>query len=163
MNNLEITIRKLRGEYVTLDCNVFILFVIGNLGKSHIRKFKRTAIFQEEDFDLLLKLISQSKIIITPNVVTEASNLLESYSVKGQKLGLISLKNIIERLDEEYKSSKELIKLGSFDKFGLSDSSMENFCENNITVVTVDFPLYGYLVNRSCPVINFNHVRSDYF
>ena len=162
MSNLELIIKHLRGKYITLDCNVFILLVIGNLGKNHIRKFKRTAIFLEEDFDLLIKLISQSKLIITPNVVTEASNLLESYSVQGQKLGLIGLKNIVENLDETYKASKELIELGSFEKYGLSDSSMENLCKNNVTVITVDFPLYGYLANKSCPVINFNHVRTDY-
>lgn len=162
MNNLDLTIRQLRGRYITLDCNVLILLVIGSIGKIHIGKFKRTNIFQDKDYDLLIKLLSKSNIILTPNVVSEASNLLESYSIKGQKVGLLGLKSIIEIVGETYNKSNELTKLGSYLKFGLSDSSIDVLCQNNVIPITVDFPLYGYLVSKSYPVINFNHIRTEY-
>ncbi|MBA7548532.1 hypothetical protein ES705_40993 [subsurface metagenome] len=162
MNNLTITKKELRGKYVTLDCNIFILFVIGTLGKQHIQKFKRTRIFKEEDFDVLISLLSESIVILTPNVLTEASNLLESYKVGGQNIGLKGLKIIIESIEESYEKSNNLIELVSFEKFGLSDSSIDNLCQNNVIAITVDLPLYGYLVSKSYPVINFNHVRTAY-
>ena len=162
MTNLEVTIHQLKDKYVTLDCNIFVLYVIGVLGKHHISKFKRTQVFREQDFDLLVTLIKRSKVILTPNVVTEASNLLEAYNFKGQNVGLIALKEILQELNEKYEDSRKLILIYSFMKFGLSDSSIDNLCQSSVIAITVDFPLFGYLLSRSYPVINFNHIRSDH-
>ena len=152
----------LRGKTVTLDCNILLLYVIGSVDKSHISKFKRTTIFSEDDYNLLLNLLAQSTIVITPNVYTEASNLLESYNFRGTKLGLILLKDIIKIQQELYHDSTALTEKDSFLKYGLSDSSIEQLCSKDIVAITVDLSLYAFLVNKSYSVINFNHLRGQF-
>ena len=151
----------LRGKTITLDCNVFILLVIGSIGKEHIKIFKRTSMFSENDFDLLIKLIKNSYIMMTPNVLTEASNLLESYNYAGNRIGLKALSKILNSTGEVYIKSSELVLQSSYIQFGLADSSIHDLCRKGVVAVTVDLPLYGYLANKSLNVINFNHLRAN--
>lgn len=162
MRQFESLVSELRNKPITLDCNVFLLLVIGSLDKMHISQFKRTQIFTEEDYDSLIKLINGSQILLTPNVITEASNLLESYTYAKEKFGLSLLKNITISIPEVYEKSKALTENDAFMRFGLSDSSIENMCKVGAIAITVDLPLYGYLLGKNYKAINFNHVRSLY-
>lgn len=98
--------------------------------------------------------------MLTPNVLTEASNLLESFTIDKEKVGLESLKRLIEEIPESFREAKKLVAFSSFQKFGLADASMESVCKEGVVPITVDFPLYGYLASSGYEVINFNHVRS---
>lgn len=158
-NNL---ISELKNKPITLDCNVFLLLVIGSIDKKHIGLFKRTQIFSEEDYDALIKILSGSQIFLTPNVVTEASNLLESYTYNREKLGLSLLKDVCINIPEVYEKSITLTNNNAYLKFGLSDSSIANLCNAGIIAITVDLELYGYLNSKNFKVINFNHLRSLY-
>lgn len=162
MKQFESLTLELRNKLVTLDCNVLLLLVIGSVNKSHISLFKRTQMFTEKDYDSLVELINGSQIILTPNVVTEASNLLESYKYEKENIGLIFLKNICENIPETYESSKLLTNNNAFLKFGLSDTSLANLCKVGAITITVDLSLYGYLIGNNYKAINFNHVRSLY-
>ena len=136
---------------------------MGSIGKVDIQKFKRTAIFTEDDYDLLITLIKKSKIVITPNVLTEASNLLESYNNSSSSTEVfLTLKRILTEINEQYFSSLELSSNECFLKFGLSDSSIYELSKKGVIAITIDFPLFGYLSNKNCPVLNFNHVRTEH-
>ncbi|TCN65410.1 PIN domain-containing protein [Acetobacteroides hydrogenigenes] len=162
MSNLERVKKYLSGKNIVLDCNIFILLIIGSLGHEHVRKNKRTNIFDVNDYLLLMNIISNSNIITTPNILTEASNLLENYEYSGAKIGLKGISTLINNTIEVYKSSSELIYHESFLKFGLSDTSVFNLCyEKKAVAITIDFPLYGYLSSLSLDVINFNHLRIE--
>jgi len=161
MTNLELTIKSLRNKFLTIDCNVFLLLVVGNIGLDNIEKFKRTNIFQKEDYPLLIKLIEGSKLILTPNVLTEASNLLESYNKQIDNLAFLSLKKLIELNEESYLSSIQLSNSYCYLKFGLTDSSLFELSEKGVVTLTTDFPLFGLLQSRGLPAINFNQVRSE--
>lgn len=162
MKQFKNLIFELRNKIITLDCNILLLLIIGSIDKKHIGLFKRTQMFSEEDYDYLLQLIMQSQIILTPNVITEASNLLESYDYGREKLGLILLKNICEKFPESYEQSKILANNTAFLKYGLSDSSIANLCKVGAIAITIDLNLYGFLVGNNFKAINFNHVRSLY-
>lgn len=150
--------KDLRKKLITLDCNVLLLFIIGSVDKKHISKFKRTSMFNETHYEILIKLISNSQILLTPNVVTEASNLLESYSFEKQKIGLQFLKNICKKIPESYEQSSKLVDLEIFKDYGLSDSSVFNLCKVGAIAITVDFNLYISLMSNNLKVINFNHL-----
>lgn len=162
MNQFKDLIGELRNKLVTLDCNIFLLLVIGNIDKTHISNFKRTQTFTEQDYDSLVTLIQGSQIMITPNVVTEASNLLESYTYGKENIGLKFLQNICQSIPEMFEKSQILTNNSAFMKFGLSDSSIANLCKVGAIAITVDLPLYGYLISQNYKVINFNHIRSAY-
>jgi len=161
MSSVETINNYLKGRAVTLDCNILILLIVGSIGENHIRKFKRTNQYTYDDYLLLVELIKMSTIVLTPNVLTEASNLLEQYEFYNQRIGLKNIENIISQSNEIYTKSNELVKLDTYLKFGLADSSIYNLCKKGIMAITVDLPLYGYLSSKSLPVINFNHYRTD--
>ena len=161
MTNLDLAVKDISGKFVTVDCNVLLLLIIGSIGKEHIIRFKRTNMFTEDDFDLLIRLIKNSKIIVTPNVLTEASNLLESYNSSFPDKVFITLKTFINSFKEDYSPSIQLSSNESFFKFGLSDSSIHELSKKGVVAITVDFPLAGYLASNNCPVINFNHMRVE--
>lgn len=155
INDLE---KDLRNKLITLDCNVLLLLIIGSVDKKHISKFKRTVMFTEKDYELLTKLICNSQILLTPNVVTEASNLLESYTFDNQKIGLQFLKNICKNIPESYEQSIKLVENEIFLKYGLSDSSVFNLCKVGAIAITADFNLYISIISSSLKAINFNHL-----
>ncbi|CAN5297022.1 hypothetical protein BH23BAC1_BH23BAC1_48190 [soil metagenome] len=149
MTNFEQTIKYLKNKFITLDTNIFLLLVIGSYNISHVKKFKRTNTFTENDYYLLLKLIKSSQIILTPNIITEASNLLESYHEEKIKIGLIALKKIIKSFEEKFEYSDILSEMDSFLKFGLTDSSINRLCRSGVIAITVDLPLFGFLSSQS--------------
>lgn len=59
---------------IALDTNVFLLWVVGGFDIALIARHPRTRAFLEEDFDLLRRIISPfRRILSTPNVLTEWS------------------------------------------------------------------------------------------
>jgi hypothetical protein len=130
------------------------------MGKNQIERFKRTTMFSAADYDLLADLIKDSTIIVTPNVLTEVSNLLESFnSFNVEPLG--ALKQFISKVKEQYLASFELAGTNCFVKFGLSDSSIYELSKKGVVAITIDTDLYAYLLNKGCPVINFNYFKKE--
>lgn len=80
MTNFDLTVSQIFGKSITIDCNVLMLLIVGSVDVKSISTFKRTNMFDESDFNVLTKLIINSKIVLTPNVLTEDSNLLETYN-----------------------------------------------------------------------------------
>jgi len=142
---------------ITLDCNVLLIYLIGNYYPDYLSKFKRTAIYSFEYFQVLLEILNGKELIISTSILTEASDLLESLKHHNEKIGLFALKKLIENVDEDNTSAKKLVLNSSFEQFGLADASIEELCENGYTAITVDFLLYGYLANKGYHVINLNH------
>ena len=61
---------------VILDSNLLVLLVVGTTSRSYIGKHKRLRAYTDRDFVLLLEVLSAAqRIIVTPNTVTETSNL----------------------------------------------------------------------------------------
>ncbi|MGD0517565.1 MAG: hypothetical protein ABSA26_08525 [Thermoguttaceae bacterium] len=63
---------------IIVDTNVLLLFFVGKYEPLLIAKHKRTRQYSIEDFQILEKFLKlfQNRIITTPNILTEASNLL---------------------------------------------------------------------------------------
>ena len=63
-----------------IDANLLVLLVVGSAGRDYISKHRRLRRFSKEDYDLLLRLIRKAKgtrrVFVTPNTLTETSNLL---------------------------------------------------------------------------------------
>jgi hypothetical protein len=161
MTNFDLTVSQIFGKSITIDCNVLMLLIVGSVDVKSISTFKRTNMFDERDFIVLSKLIKNSKIVLTPNVLTEASNLLETYNKQHQSLLFSKLKEIINTIKEQIISSSELADLKSFHLLGLADSSLFELANKGIIPITTDFYLYTFLVSMQTRVINFNHIISE--
>ena len=145
-----------------IDTNLLLLLLIGSLNPSLIRQEKITGNqgFDEADFNQLRNFVGQfQKLITTPHILTEVSNHADK--IKGANHGKFFQRfmSLIETLDERSEASKVLAQTDTFERFGLTDTAIRHLAKENILVLTVDFPLAGYLQKKGLNVINFHNVR----
>lgn len=156
-------IKKYSQKGIFIDTNILLLFFVGAIDKNLISNFKRTNNFVIEDYDLLLSLVEKfNKIITTPYVLTEV-NSMGNQLQSNYKLIFYDIfsKTIENNLVEIYNSSKNLSKIDLFNKFGLTDTSIENSCKGKFLVLTDDFRLSQFLSTKNIDNINFNHIRTQ--
>lgn len=156
----ESLIKKHFGKSILVDTNLLLLFLYGYVDRENISTKKRTSKYSPEDFDLLYRILQQfRKILYTPHILTEVSNLIEtgnndfSFAVRKVFQNFISAKN------EHFISSDQLSLKDSFINFGLTDTAIYDVAKSGILIVTDDLPLYGYLNSLGLDAINFNHLR----
>ena len=62
-----------------VDANLIVLLVVGLVGRDLIARHRRTRTFDVDAFERLTRAISRvGDVRVTPNALTEASNLLGS-------------------------------------------------------------------------------------
>ena len=60
-----------------MDANLLVLFIVGSVGRELIAKHRRLQEYTAEDYDMLIDFIEAvDHVFVTPNTLTEASNLL---------------------------------------------------------------------------------------
>lgn len=61
---------------IIIDTNILLLYLVGRVNRERVPRFKRTAQFIPEDYDILLQLVNNfQKVITTPNILTEVNSL----------------------------------------------------------------------------------------
>jgi hypothetical protein len=151
---------RFRGREVLLDTNLLLLLLIGSYERKRIRTFKRTAMFSELDFDLLAVFLQAfTKILTTPHILTEVSNL--TGSLPGHLLNTwnVHFSRNINGLVEVFEESRSLVSGGVFARFGLTDAAISSLSSRALTL-TEDFRLSGFLRARNMPVLNFRELVS---
>ena len=81
-------LQRYRGKGVLLDTNILLLYFVGAFNPEEIPRFKRTKMFTVEDHDTLVGILGYfEKIVTTPNILTEVSNLSGQLAehLKGKK------------------------------------------------------------------------------
>lgn len=153
-------ISRYRGKGLLIDTNLLLLYFVGTNDPQRIRKFKRTMAFTVEEFTILAKFFRLfEKVITTPNVLTEVSNLLGQLPENLHDSFYEDFAKRIPRFDEHYTPSATLSATPPFSQFGLTDSGIVELVKGKYLVLTDDLNLYGLLVNRRVDAINFNHIR----
>ena len=143
-----------------MDSGLLVLFVVGTLDVSLVPRHGRTDDFTAEDYELLTRCLGTYKRIhVTPNIVTEASNLLRQTDRKcGEKL-MDVLREVIGRIDESYVTSKKAASSKALGWAGVADCSIVKGFGKRIDILTVDFPLYRFLQASGYRAINFHNLR----
>jgi hypothetical protein len=76
-------LHRYSGNGVVLDTNILLLHIVGALDPGLLIKIKRTSQFDSGDHALLINLISLlPKVIVTPGILAESCNLLDSANAK---------------------------------------------------------------------------------
>jgi hypothetical protein len=61
---------------ILIDTNILLLYFLGSFDQDLIPSFKRTVQFTVEDYNTLLLLLQMfDRLVTTPNILTEVSNL----------------------------------------------------------------------------------------
>jgi hypothetical protein len=148
---------------IALDANLLVLLVVGLTERNYISVHKRLKAYSVADFELLSALISASAgVAVTPNSLSEASNLLRQISEPAKRQIAIKFRELIKRTDEIYVTSADASSRTEFLRIGLSDSALLEVSKKNIVVLSVDLDLCTAALAAGYEAINFNHVRESF-
>jgi len=157
-------IRQLFGKYkhkgVIVDTNILLLLFVGSVNKKRISQFNRTEKFSPEDYDLLVERISYfSKIVVTPNILTEVNNLINQLGEPERSQSVEFLAKAVIKWDEFYVESSTATQVEKFTKYGLTDSGIISLAPGKYLVLTDDLKSANYLEKIEIDTVNFNNIR----
>jgi hypothetical protein len=162
MTLIEHLIFKYKNKGIIVDTNLLILLFIGSYSINEIMQNKRTMIYTKEDYLCLKNFLSKFKLITTPNIITETTNLCDTFNKNTSYRFFTNFSIYLKQHFEFYIESNSIIDDISFHKFGLSDSVIYFLSQRGYLVLTDDFPFYGFLISKELIAINFNHLRTEY-
>ncbi len=144
-----------------IDANLLVLLVVGNTDKALISKHRRLRGYSVEDYDTLINILSQAELIfITPNTLTEASNLLAQHGDPERSLIFDTFRDLIHDNIEVVIRSRVASSRSEFNMLGLTDSVLLEVVSEETPLITVDMDLYLAAVQEGWnAALNFNHLR----
>ncbi len=144
-----------------IDANLLVLLVVGSVGQDLIAKHNRTKQYSPEDYELLLGLLAPvEQIYVTPNTLTETSNLLAQHGEPERSWLFAELRALIEDSREVVVASAQASSNSIFVRLGLTDAALLELVSSEVPLLTVDSILYDAVV-RNAPgsAVNFNYHR----
>lgn len=143
---------------VLLDANLLVLLIVGLTSPDYISRHKRLRAFTIEDFELLRELLnSAQRIIVTPNIVTETSNLASQISEPARGRVLTVLRALLAGVIEVYVPSQSAAAGGAYLRLGISDAATLAVTMDDLTILTTDLDLYLESMRAGRAAINFVH------
>ena len=146
-----------RGCFV--DGNLLVLLVVGSECRDLISKHRRLEDYTSEDFDILFDLLEGAdQLFVTPNTLTETSNLLGQHGEPERSLLMTRLQFLIHRSQEIVVTSADASSNFQFEKLGLTDAALLEAATTDTPLLTVDFDLYlAALESGEERAVNFTH------
>ena len=147
---------------VIIDTNILILLVVGLTSPDYISKHKRLKAFSVHDYELLLDTtLDASRLVVTPQILAETSNLLGHIHepAKSEILGTFRTMIGLPTTDEQMLGSKGLASKSEFIRLGLADISALEASATAGTLLTDDLALYLAALDRRQQGVNFTHMR----
>ena len=145
-----------------IDTNLLVLRVVGDVSKDLIQKHRRLKTFVVEDYDRLMDLLRGAPLVfVTPNTLTETSNLLAQHGEPERSRFLDQLRFLIQNSREVVVSSADASTNSSFSRLGLTDAALLETVSANMPLVTTDFKLYQAAVTKDpYSAVNFTHLQN---
>ena len=134
-------LQQYRTRGILVDTNILLLYFVGSFRRDLITQFKRTKKFTEKDFDTLRAVLAPfKKIVTTPHILAEVSNLSSQFSENLQGKYFDWFAAVIERVfDEEYVPS--VTAMQGYRRLGLTDAGIIHLAQGRYLVLSDDFPL----------------------
>lgn len=144
-----------------IDANLLVLLVVGRTGRDLIAKHRRLQEYTVEDFDTLANLLrAVDETYVTPNTLTEASNLLAQHAEPERSLFLENLRILIEGSRENLVESTRASSNQAFIRLGLTDAALLEVISEDISLLTVDLDLYLAALDKGVHnAVNFRRLR----
>jgi hypothetical protein len=149
------------GGGLLIDTNLLMLLVVGSTRRELIGRHKRVREFTLGDYDLLVQIISVAPhVLVTPNTLTETSNLLAQIEEPARGEIRAKFREIIEATEESYITSKTATTNSEYLRLGLTDAALLQLCPG-AELLTTDLQLYLAALDRGAKAVNFNHLREQ--
>ena len=149
---------------VLLDTNLMLLLIVGRYNKAFIAQHKRTKAFCVDDYDLLIEVISKFDTLwITSHCMAEVSNLLRQTDIQRAKALMALFAQLSEAARESHITKKVVFANSNYIDLGVADTGILAKSKRVSCVITADLDLYLAISKTGRLVINFNHLRQEYF
>jgi hypothetical protein len=148
------SLAKFHGKKLLLDTNLLLPYFIGCFYRIHGQAPKHDEFaLKEEEFLLLAMIIEHfkkaGKILTTPHLLTEVSNLSRKALGQNRIAFLIFIRHLIQDLDEKFDAGKigaqRLSRQDCFPRFGLADAAIMGLSYDSLVVLTNDQQMVRYL------------------
>ncbi len=145
-----------------IDANLLLLLIVGSVGRDLIAKHRRLRRFTAEDFDSLINLLHPvAQVFVTPNTLTETSNLLAQHRAPERSRFFDRLRFIIQESKEIVVASTDASRNNAFERLGLTDAALLEVVTAETPLVTVDLDLYlAALAKGQDTAVNFTHLQN---
>ena len=145
-----------------IDANLLVLLVVGRVGRDLIAKHRRLRAYTAEDYELLVDLIDRvDRIFVTPNTLTETSNLLGQHREPERSRFFDMLRYLIHGSEEVVVASARASDNDAFKRLGLTDAALLEVVTEDTPLVTVDLDLYLAVLDKGTnAAVNFTHLRN---
>ena len=145
-----------------LDANLFVLLVVGSVGRDLIEKHRRLRAYSVEDYEILIKLLDPvERVYVTPNTLTETSNLLGQHRDPERSRFFDRLRFIIHESEEVVVASTQASSNSLFNRLGLTDAVLLEAITPETPLVTDDLKLYlAANAGGQQAALNFTHYRN---
>ncbi len=149
---------------VFVDANLLVLLVAGALDPDIIARHRRLRTFGPEDFERVLEMVSGfERVLVTPNTLTEASNLLGQHREPERSRLLMTLRILIGQTHEVVVASTEATAQPSFPRLGLTDAGLLGLVSRDTPLVTVDLDLYlAVSAVDAFSTVNYRHLQEQH-
>ena len=145
-----------------IDTNLLVLLVVGSVGRELIEKHRRLREYSAEDYEILIDLLDRvERVFVTPNTLTETSNLLAQHAEPERSRFFDRLRFVIHESEEIVVASAVASSNSAFNRLGLTDAALLEVVTPETPLVTVDLDLY-LAANASGQevALNFTHLRN---
>ncbi len=130
-----------RGLFI--DANLLILLVVGRVSSELIGEHRRLRGFSVADYELLIGFIADYDVIyVTPNTLTETSNLLASHLRAHRHRFLGTLRALIEQSREIVVASADAAGNMHYLDLGLTDAALLEVASPETPLLTADIKLF---------------------
>ncbi len=147
----------MRPNVIILNSQLLLLLIVGTASRTYIAKHRRLQDYSEADFALLVNVISSAPaIVLTPNTLTETSNLAKFIAEPARSHISELFRIITKAADERYFESSRAVDKAEFSRLGLTDAALLGLTDESHTLVTADLDLYLAAVSQDLNALYFN-------
>lgn len=146
---------------LALDTNLMTLLVATAADRDIIVRHKRLQTFSVVDGNLLENLIATDRLIVTPGVITETSNLLRQTRQPDAATLTAALGELIRSSwTEVWHPHARVVSDPLFEELGAADLALLDAAEQRpARLLTVDARLAAVAMTRDIAATNFNYLR----
>lgn len=145
-----------------IDASLLVLLIVGSAGKELIAKHRRLRAFSAADYDTLTRMVAKvDRVLVTPNTLTETSNLLAQHKDPERSRFFDRLRFLIEESEEVVVASKVASRNSCFRRLGLTDAALLEAVTEERPLITVDLDLYlAATATGLNKALNFTHLQN---
>ena len=153
----------MRQKGLYIDANLLVLLIVGSAGRDLIAKHRRLRVFSKDDYQCLLNMIDQvAQVFVTPNTLTETSNLIAQHGEPERGRFFDKLRVLIEKTKEVMVASTDASQIHEFRRLGLTDTALLVVVTAETPLITVDLELYLAVSEKDPKAAkNFWHLRDQ--